>query len=113
VVILSNEDLLSESMLDDYRRWARLVVMTRAEKGCQIFRGESSWTVEAPEVILSDPTGAGDIFAAAFLIRFRDNNGDALDAAAQATRMASLSVTHNDLDAKIDSIAEATVRSSS
>jgi sugar/nucleoside kinase (ribokinase family) len=52
----------------------------------------------------ADPTGAGDIFAAAFFIRLHRNNGDPWDAARFANGIAAATVKAVGLDAKTAAI---------
>lgn len=103
-VILSEEDLLNEHMLDQYRQWARLLVLTQGEAGCTVFCGGEVRQFPAPSVEAVEATGAGDIFAAAFLIRLRQTAGNHGEAARFANEIASQSVTQAGLDAKITRI---------
>ena len=100
-VILSEEDLPELGVLDEYRRWARLLVLTQGEAGCTVFFRGRSKQIPAPTVKEVEPTGAGDIFTTAFLIRFYRNGHDPLDAASFANQMAARSVTQPDLESKI------------
>ena len=68
-VILSEEDLPNPQALDRYRRWSRLLVLTCGSRGCKVFQQGDMRHVPVTPVQEADPTGAGDIFAAAFLIR--------------------------------------------
>ncbi len=85
VLFVSDEDL--GRRWDQLGRWeaeVRVVVVTRARRGVQVYEGgrwRSSAAFPAREV---DPTGAGDIFAGAFLVRYRET-GDL----GEATRFAS------------------------
>lgn len=103
-VILSEEDLQQPQMLADYRRYCPLVVLTQGEQGCTLFwRGETRH-FSAPAVSVGSLTGAGDVFAAAFLIQFYRSGGDAWAAADFANQIASQSVTQVNLPAKIQQI---------
>jgi len=44
-----------------------MVVCKRGRRGAWLFTGEGRYEAAAPEVEVVDPTGAGDVFAAAFL----------------------------------------------
>ncbi|MCB8945545.1 MAG: ribokinase [Ardenticatenaceae bacterium] len=103
-VILSYEDLLDRAMLDQYRQWSRLLVMTDGEKGCTVFLGDEVRHIPTPIVRQVEPTGAGDIFAAAFLYRLYQTDGNPWEAARFANKIASQSVTQAGLDAKLDAI---------
>src|ERR1700756_5612617 len=58
-----------DTALDALRNDARLAVVTRSEKGCLIVTREETAAVPAsPVERLVDATGAGDLFAAGFLV---------------------------------------------
>ena len=97
-VVLSIEDVGGdEGLLRWYARQARVMVVTRGAEGCTLYLRGDPHTVSAPRVVERDPTGAGDIFAAAFFVRLRAT-GDPLVAARFATRLASYSVTREGPD---------------
>lgn len=92
-VILSIEDLGgNEDQVRALAGQVRLLVVTRSEDGCTVFAGSEVHQVPAPRVEVQDPTGAGDIFAAAFLARLYAT-GNPVSAAQFATTLASASVT--------------------
>ena len=66
-------------------RWAkasRVLVVTTGPEGCTVFvQGQGTRQFRAPQVEEVDPTGAGDVFATAFLLRYQET-GDPLEAAA-------------------------------
>lgn len=98
-VVLSIEDVeFDEKLVDEYAARARLLVVTRGEDGCSVhWRGE--WRrFPAPGVTLVDPTGSGDIFAAAYFYRLHVTRGDPYEAARFAVQVASASVTRPGLD---------------
>ena len=101
VVILSEEDLPDHASLDRYRRFAQLLVLTQGAAGCTLFYDDGSRHISAPKVKEIEPTGAGDIFSAAFLIRFYRNGHDPLDAATFANQIAARSVTQPDFESKV------------
>jgi sugar/nucleoside kinase (ribokinase family) len=105
-VILSKEDLPDAQMLDRIRGWSPLVVLTQQAGGCTVYCRDEVRQVPAPTVGEANPTGAGDIFAAAFLIRLRQTNGNPWEAAAFANRIAAQSVTRKDLASKIEAIKD-------
>lgn len=101
VTIVSEEDLLNEAMLPRYRELAKLLIMTESKQGCTVFWGEETRQIPAPAVSQVEPTGAGDIFAAAFLTQYARNGRNPWQAAEFANFVAAQSVTQIGLDAKI------------
>ena len=58
-----------DAALDGLRRDARLAVITRSEKGCLVVTREETVAIPAvPVERVVDATGAGDLFAAGFLV---------------------------------------------
>jgi sugar/nucleoside kinase (ribokinase family) len=112
VVILSEGDLPSAGALGRLRRLARLVVVTRADQGCTVYCQGEERSFPAPSVAEVDPTGAGDVFAAAFLIRLHQTRGNPWEAAGFANRLAAASVAHAGLPAKMDAIRSAALQPS-
>jgi len=55
---------------------------------------------------VADPTGAGDAFAAAYLVRLYQTDGDVWEAAEFANRVAARSVTRRGLAAKAAAIGD-------
>lgn len=108
VVILSEEDLLDEAMLPRYRQASRLLILTENARGCTIFAGDAVRRIPAPVVTQVEPTGAGDIFAAAFLTRYAENGRNPWQAAEFANQVAAQSVTQVGLNAKIKHIQTVT-----
>lgn len=82
VVVLSPEDLGHDlAALPRLRQQARLMVLTLGVQGCEVYHQGQARRFPAYDVDVVDPTGAGDVFATAFLVRLSET-GDA-DAAAQ------------------------------
>lgn len=100
-VILSEEDLTGPEMLAQFRRAAPLLVLTQGAAGCTVFCRDESRQLPAPAVTQVNATGAGDIFAAAFLVRYRQTAGNPWEAARFANELAAYSVTQNSLASKI------------
>lgn len=100
-VILSEEDLLHLDMLAQYRQWAPLLVLTRGYNGCTVFFNGTERHFPAPAVVEKEMTGAGDIFATAYLIRLWQTDGNPWEAARFANEVASQSVTQPDIDSKM------------
>jgi sugar/nucleoside kinase (ribokinase family) len=76
--------------------WARAVpvlAVTEGAAGCTVFtRAHGARQFRAPPAAEVDPTGAGDIFAAAFFVHLYET-GDAWGAARLANEVAALSVS--------------------
>lgn len=99
VLVFSEEDVGgSESEVQRYASRARITAVTRGAQGATVFwRGVSREFPAFPARAL-DPTGAGDVFAAAFLVRLSET-GDPYVAAAFANCAAALSVEGHGIDA--------------
>jgi sugar/nucleoside kinase (ribokinase family) len=68
-------------------------VVTQGAEGCTVFvRGQGARQFVAPVQAEVDPTGAGDVFAAAFFINFFETD-DPWASARFANQVAALSVT--------------------
>jgi sugar/nucleoside kinase (ribokinase family) len=96
-VVLSLEDLGNdENMAAEMAQHCSLLALTLASHGARVyFQGETrDLTVTKMDEVES--TGAGDIFAAAFFIRFYDTR-DPWEAGRFANRLASISVTREGL----------------
>lgn len=100
-VVISEEDLLDDTMLGDFISWSKLLVMTQNYAGCTVFFDGGQFVIPAPKIELVEPTGAGDIFAAAFFVHLWRSGGDPLAAAQFANLVAAYSVTTPDLDQKV------------
>ncbi len=91
--VLSIEDLGGdEGRIPDFASACRILVVTRGAEGATLYWQGEVIPVEAPSVPEMDPTGAGDIFAAAFFIRLYQTR-DPVEAAHFATQLAADSVT--------------------
>jgi hypothetical protein len=91
-IFVSDEDLLGGRA--DAESWATggaIVAMTESDRGAQLYVDGTWRRIAAFAEEEVDPTGAGDTFAAAFLIRLRET-GDPAEAARFAAAAASLSV---------------------
>ena len=74
VLILSDEDLRTyPDELDKYIELTPIVVLTRGARGATLFQDGTQLGSDAYPVTEVDPTGAGDVFAAAFLINYYQN----------------------------------------
>jgi hypothetical protein len=91
-LVLSIEDVRGdEALVAGYARHCALIALTRGAEGSTLFLRGVPHHIPAFPAVEHDPTGAGDVFAAALLIRLRET-GDALDAARFASYVAALSV---------------------
>ncbi len=94
ISFLSEEDIGEQrAVIDLYRRTHRLVVLTDGSHGATVFEGDRATRVPAFPVVEVDANGAGDVFSAAFLIRYYEQ-GDAVEAARFAAVVASFHVEH-------------------
>ena len=92
VVVLSLEDVGADKLrLDAYAHLARTLVVTAGAEGAIVHHEGRLHRVPAHDVRGVDPTGAGDVFATAYLVRFHET-GDVLDAARYANCVASFVV---------------------
>ncbi|MHB1355461.1 MAG: PfkB family carbohydrate kinase [Anaerolineae bacterium] len=72
-VVLSLEDLGGdESLLRQYISMTRLLVQTRGVEGATVYYNGNSQRIPAYQAVEVDPTGAGDVFATAFLVRYHE-----------------------------------------
>ncbi len=91
-LILSIEDVGGdEALAASYARGCRLVAVTRGARGATLYIDGEPHAVRALPAVERSPTGAGDVFAAALLLRLRET-GDPLAAAAFASAVAAGSV---------------------
>src|SRR6266542_839572 len=91
-LVLSIEDVRGdEALVASYARHCALVALTRGAQGSTLFLHGVPHHIPAFPAIERDPTGAGDVFAAALLVRLRET-GDPLDAARFASYVAARSV---------------------
>jgi len=96
-VVLSEEDVGGDQhLLAEYATQTRLLVVTDGIRGCTVYEHGRARRFSAPAVDEVDPTGAGDIFAAAFFVALQ-RVGDAWTAARFANCIAARSVTRTGL----------------
>ena len=71
VLILSEEDLIAyPDELEKYIELTRIVVLTKGRYGATLYENGRILDSQAYPANEVDPTGAGDVFAAAFLIKY-------------------------------------------
>lgn len=80
-----------EALARDWGRFIDTLVVTRAERGATVYQRDGVCHYPARPAQQVDPTGAGDVFATAFLIRMAET-GDVCQAANFANVVASFSV---------------------
>jgi 1D-myo-inositol 3-kinase len=92
VLVISELDVPNpEELAREWSRYTRTVIVTRAERGATVVQADESCHYPARPAEQVDPTGAGDVFSAAFLIRLAET-GDVCQAARFANVVASFSV---------------------
>ncbi|WP_394827610.1 PfkB family carbohydrate kinase [Pendulispora albinea] len=92
IVVLSEEDVQhDEPLVRKLAAMLPLVVFTRAERGATVFVSGRPTDVPAYPAHVVDPTGAGDVFAAAFFAALKQD-GDPIHAARWACAAASCSL---------------------
>ncbi|MEI7645457.1 MAG: PfkB family carbohydrate kinase [Chloroflexales bacterium] len=92
VLVLSIEDVGGdEDLAASYARNCRLVAVTRGARGSTLYISGEPHQIDAFPAVERDPTGAGDVFAAALLLRLRETD-DPLAAAAFASAVAACAV---------------------
>jgi 1D-myo-inositol 3-kinase len=92
VLVMSELDVPDpHGLAREWGKSAEIVVVTQAERGATVYRQGMPCHYPARPAHQVDPTGAGDVYAAAFLIRLAET-GDACQAAAFADAVASFSV---------------------
>jgi sugar/nucleoside kinase (ribokinase family) len=96
-VVISMEDLANDlQAAQDMATRCEILAVTDAAKGARVFWNGQHRDVPAPAVEEVDPTGSGDIFAAAFFVRLYQTN-DPFEAARFANCLAAASVTRQGL----------------
>jgi 1D-myo-inositol 3-kinase len=98
VLVISELDVPEpDSLVRDWRQLVQIIVVTRAERGATVYEGDNECHYPARPAREVDLTGAGDVFAAAFLLRLAET-GDACQAAGFANVAASFSVEGSGVD---------------
>lgn len=98
-VIISQEDIdYNQQTVEQMVLLCKLLVVTEGYHGAKLYWQGDSYQFVAPPKNELDPTGAGDIFSAAFFILYQRGYSPIL-AGEIATEIASLSVTRKGLDA--------------
>jgi sugar/nucleoside kinase (ribokinase family) len=91
-IFLSAHDVRGqESQITEWVQRVPLAVVTAGAAGALLYVNGDRFEVRPRRTREVDPTGAGDVFAATFLVHY-DRHGDPWDAAEAATCAASLSI---------------------
>ena len=97
-VIISIEDVAhQEDLVQQWAAQAKILAVTRGAHGCTVHQNGGVTAVPTQAVEAVDATGAGDIFAASFLVRLRECD-DPIAAAHFASCLASQSITRRGLE---------------
>jgi sugar/nucleoside kinase (ribokinase family) len=94
IVVFSEEDIVEAPELEhEFARSVRHLFVTRAERGGTYYHQGDAMHYDTPQVKVVNPTGAGDVFAAALLSSLYVTNND-MDASIRlAARLGAISVT--------------------
>jgi sugar/nucleoside kinase (ribokinase family) len=99
MVVFSEEDIVeAPEMEQDFVRSVSNLFVTRAERGGTQYHDGEATTYDTPQVHLINPTGAGDVFAAALLASLPALNYDLHAATKVAARLGAICVTRVGLD---------------
>ena len=111
-IFASAHDVLGhESQVTEWVQRVPVAVVTAGAAGALLYVNGERYEVRARRTREVDATGAGDVFAAAFLIHY-DRDGDPWEAAEAATCAASLSIEGEGWSAVPDAAGLAEVRRS-
>lgn len=92
VLVISELDVPDpQALVRDWGRYIGIMVVTHAERGATVYEADEVCHYAARPAREVEPTGAGDVFTAAFLIRLAET-GDPCQAAQFANAVASFSV---------------------
>lgn len=97
-IVISPEDIdFDEERIEEIVSICPVVAVTEAEAGARLYWHGDVRRFRAPTMQEVDPTGAGDIFAAAFFVRLKQTR-DPWGAARFATNISAYSVQRSGLD---------------
>ena len=89
--VVSEQDSRDDESISRWADSARVLIVTRGSEGARLHHRRAWHDVPAFPAREADPTGAGDVFAAAYLVRFHET-GDPVESATFASCAASFSV---------------------
>lgn len=75
LIVLSSEEALAAGDLEGWKRLTRILAVTHGSEGATIYSDGYEYqieAIEAPEIV--DTTGAGDVWTAAFAIRYNETH---------------------------------------
>jgi sugar/nucleoside kinase (ribokinase family) len=73
IAVISIEDIEGNwSIAEDWAKLVPVLVVTLGAEGCAVFYGGQRYIIPPRPSQPVDPTGAGDVFAAAFFIRYQE-----------------------------------------
>ncbi len=90
-IIITSTHNIENSCKILYRMGPDIIIITMGEKGSCIYDGAKIYKFDAFKTVVVDPTGAGDVYEAAFLVKYLDTR-DLIVAGNFATCAASLSL---------------------
>ncbi len=98
LVIVSEEDLAgNRDCVKVFRQFCSIVIVTRGRRGCTIYGRDRTLRLGVFPARERDPTGAGDVFGASFLVRYAET-GSLEEAGRFASSAASLTVEGEGLE---------------
>ena len=99
IVVFSEEDIVESPQLEaEFAGSVKHLFVTRAEKGGTYYHDGEAFEYTTPQVELVNPTGAGDVFAAALLASLPALNNNIHAAIHVAARLGAIAVTRNLLE---------------
>ena len=90
--ICSTEDLHSYSDITRWKDMVPILILTKGQKGATLYTQGNTFEFDSIPIKQIDPTGAGDVFTAAFIIEYKET-GDHEHSARFATIAAGKSVS--------------------
>ena len=92
IMIFSDEDIAAfPEVLEEYKSLMKIVIITRGDGGSILYWDDKEFSFPAFKTEEKDPTGAGDVFAAAFLVKYYQT-GDPIESSCFANCAASFAV---------------------
>ena len=89
--IFSLEDVIDSRLMESWIEMTPVVIATRASHGATLYLHGVAHHIEPFPTIEVDPTGAGDVFGAGYLVRYRET-GDPIESARFGSCAASFCV---------------------
>lgn len=72
ILVMSEEDIAPfPEVIDEYANMTKIMILTRGERGSTLYNEGRITNFRAFKTNVIDPTGAGDVFATAFLIKYQ------------------------------------------